>query len=72
MFQILIGLVIISALIGTSLTGFLLAKTSIYQTIGYLDEIRELKNDTIPSLFFCYGFSIGIIAFVVLYPENLA
>jgi ABC-type Mn2+/Zn2+ transport system permease subunit len=67
MFQILIGLVIISAVIGTSLTGFLLAKASIYQTIGYLDEIRELKNDTMPSLFFCYGFSVGVIAFVFLW-----
>ncbi len=63
---IVLGGFMIAALIAGS--GFLIQykmNAGVYQGLGLEGDMEQLKCEALPDVFFCYGFALGILTFVM-------
>ena len=65
MFIVLSGFMIAALIAGS---GFLIhykLNACVYQGLGLEENMEQLECEVLPDVFFCYGFALGILVFVM-------
>lgn len=65
MLIVLSGFMIVALIAGSSFLIHYKFNACVYQGLGLEGDMEQLKCEALPDVFFCYGFALGILVFVI-------